>query len=56
MRNEALETLDMLVAEWALPISDAWFLEPPGTEVHGTATVEWFGDRSSPCARSSAER
>jgi hypothetical protein len=44
MRNEALENLDVLVGEWTLTMSDAWFLEPPGTEVHGSATVEWFGD------------
>lgn len=44
MRNEALETLDVLVGEWTLTMSDAWFLEPPDTEVHGTATVEWLGD------------
>jgi hypothetical protein len=44
MRNETLETLDMLVGEWTLTMSDAWFLEPPGTEVQGSATVEWFGD------------
>jgi hypothetical protein len=44
MRNEALETLDVLVGEWTLTMSDAWFLEPRGTEVHGSASVEWFGD------------
>ena len=44
MRNEALQTLDVLVGEWMLTLSDAWFLEPPGTEVQGAATVEWFGD------------
>ena len=27
-----------------LTLSDAPFLETPDTEVHGSATVEWFGD------------
>ena len=44
MRNEALEKLDGLVGEWKLTMSDAWFLEPPGTEVHGSATIEWLGE------------
>lgn len=44
MRNEALEKLDMLVGTWTLTMSDAWFLEPAGTEVNGSATVEWLGD------------
>jgi hypothetical protein len=44
MRNEKLERLNGLVGSWRLTISDAWFLEPAGTEVHGSATVEWLGD------------
>jgi hypothetical protein len=44
MRNKALEDLDVLVGEWTLTLSDAWFLEPAGTEVQGSATVEWIGD------------
>src|SRR5688572_15001588 len=44
MRNEVLEKLDVLVGSWKLTMSDAWFLEPAGTEVHGSATVEWLGD------------
>ena len=44
MRNEKLENVDVLVGEWTLTLSDAFFLEPPGTEVHGSATVEWFND------------
>ena len=44
MRNTGLEKLDGLVGEWRTTISDAWFLEPPGTEVPGTATVEWLGE------------
>ena len=44
MRNEALEKLEVLVGTWTLTLSDAWFLEPAGTEVCGSATVEWLGD------------
>lgn len=44
MRNAELETLDGLVGEWTTTLSDAWFLEPPGTEVPGTATIEWLGE------------
>jgi hypothetical protein len=44
MRNAELERLDGLVGEWTTTMSDAWFLEPPGTEVSGTTTVEWLGE------------
>jgi hypothetical protein len=44
VRNTKLETLDTLVGEWATTMSDAWFLEPPGTEVPGTTLIEWLGD------------
>lgn len=44
MRNERLERLEVLLGSWKLTLSDAWFLEPAGTEVHGSATVEWLGD------------
>jgi hypothetical protein len=44
MRNTELEKLDGLVGEWTTTMSDAWFLEPPGTEVPGTTTIEWLGE------------
>jgi hypothetical protein len=44
MRNKELEKLDVLVGSWTLTMSNAWFLEPAGTEVYGSATVEWMGD------------
>jgi hypothetical protein len=44
MRNTELEKLDGLVGEWTMTMSDAWFLEPPGTAVPGTTTVEWLGE------------
>ncbi len=44
MRNSELEKLDGLVGRWTTTMSDAWFLEPPGTEVPGTTTIEWLGE------------
>ncbi|TDD15202.1 hypothetical protein [Nonomuraea diastatica] len=44
MRNTELEKLDGLVGEWTTTLSDAWFLEPAGTEVPGTTTVERLGE------------
>lgn len=44
MRNKALEELNVLVGDWKLTLSDAWFLEPAGSQVHGLATIEWLGD------------
>ncbi|WP_051325321.1 hypothetical protein [Glycomyces tenuis] len=44
MRNSELERLDGLLGTWKLTLSDAWFLEPEGTEVYGSAVVEWLGD------------
>lgn len=44
MRNSELERLDGLVGTWKVTLSDAWFLEPKGTEVGGSAVIEWFGD------------
>lgn len=44
MRNAGLDRLDGLVGEWTTTLSDAWFLEPPGTEVPGRATIEWIGE------------
>jgi hypothetical protein len=44
MRNEEMAKLGGLVGEWTTTISDAWFLEPPGTTVPGTTTIEWLGD------------
>jgi hypothetical protein len=43
MRNTEMAKLDGLVGEWRTTISDAWFLEP-GTEVPGTAVIEWLGE------------
>jgi hypothetical protein len=44
MRNTELEKLGGLVGEWTTTLSDAWFLEPPGTEVAGRTRIEWLGE------------
>ncbi|WDZ83772.1 hypothetical protein [Micromonospora cathayae] len=44
MRNPEMAKLSGLVGEWTTTISDAWFLEPPDTEVPGTTIVEWLGE------------
>lgn len=44
MRNAKLERLDFLVGTWDVTLSDAWFLEPAGTQVAGRATVQWLQD------------
>ncbi len=44
MRNTEMAKLGGLVGEWTTTMSDAWFLEPPGTEVPGITTIEWLGE------------
>ena len=44
MRNEGMERLETLVGEWDLTLSDAWFLEPPGKQLHGRASITWLDD------------
>ncbi|WP_433328453.1 hypothetical protein [Spirillospora sp. CA-294931] len=44
MRNTELQKLDGLIGEWTTTLSDAWFLEPPGTEVQGTTSITWLGE------------
>jgi hypothetical protein len=44
MRSEAMEQLDVLVGTWRTTLRHAWFLEPAGLEVPGTATGEWLSD------------
>jgi hypothetical protein len=42
MRSEAMAALDVLVGEWRLILSDAFFLEED--EVRGSARGEWVGE------------
>lgn len=44
MRNTEMAKLAGLVGEWTMTLSDAWFLEPAGTEVPGATSVEWLGE------------
>jgi hypothetical protein len=44
MRNTEMAKIGGLVGEWVTTMSDAWFLEPPGTKVPGTVTIEWLGE------------
>ena len=44
MGNEAMQRLDVLVGTWRATLSNAWFLEPAGREVPGSATAEWLSD------------
>ena len=44
MRNEELAKLEMLVGEWTLTMTDAWFLDSPDIRVSGEATLAWLDD------------
>lgn len=44
MRNPVLEGLDVLVGDWDLTLTDAWFLESMDVRQHGQAVVRWLGD------------
>ncbi len=44
MRNDQLQALDVLLGDWDVTLSRAWFLDSLETEQHGTATFAWLGD------------
>ncbi|WP_327000319.1 hypothetical protein OHA72_34985 [Dactylosporangium sp. NBC_01737] len=44
MRNPAVEALDVLVGEWKLTLTDAWFLESRDVRQYGRAAARWLGD------------
>jgi hypothetical protein len=44
LRNPAVEPLDVLVGEWSLTLTDAWFLESRDIRQHGHARVRWLGE------------
>ena len=44
MRNEALLRLEVLVGEWTMTMTDAWFLDSLDVKVMGEATIGWLGD------------
>jgi hypothetical protein len=44
MRNAAVEALDMLVGDWTLTLTNAWFLESLDETQYGRASARWLGD------------
>ncbi len=38
-----MAALDVLIGEWKLTMTDAWFLESREVEIHGSAKFEWMG-------------
>jgi hypothetical protein len=44
MRNPAVGSLDVLVGDWSLTLTGAWFLESREVCQHGHATARWLGD------------
>lgn len=44
MRSAAMQSLDALAGSWQVTLSDAWFLEPAGVEVRGSAVGSWIGE------------
>src|SRR3954447_15058162 len=42
--NDAMRRLEPLVGDWDVTMTHAWFLDSLDTEIHGTATVEWYAD------------
>ncbi|HSK92379.1 MAG TPA: hypothetical protein VK875_13825 [Euzebyales bacterium] len=44
MRNERLRALDVLLGDWDVTLSGAWFLDSLETEQYGTATFAWLDD------------
>ena len=39
-----LMRLEPLVGDWDVTLTHAWFLESLDTEIHGTASAEWYAD------------
>jgi hypothetical protein len=44
VRNSAVEALDILIGDWELTLTDAWFLESRDVRQHGQATARWLGE------------
>jgi hypothetical protein len=43
-RNPAVEALDILVGDWTLTLTNAWFLESMDVQQHGRASARWLGE------------
>lgn len=44
VRNPSIDELDVLVGEWSLTLTDAWFLEARDVRQSGHAVVRWLGE------------
>jgi hypothetical protein len=42
--NDAMRRLQVLVGEWDVTMTHAWFLESLDTEIKGSATFEWYAN------------
>ena len=42
--NDAMRRLEVLVGEWDVTMTHAWFLDSLETEIHGSASFEWLAD------------
>ena len=42
--NDAMRPLEVLVGEWDVTMTHAWFLDSLDAEIKGSATCEWFAD------------
>jgi hypothetical protein len=43
MKSDGMAVLDVLVGDWKITMTEAWFLESMDTEIHGSAKFEWIG-------------
>jgi hypothetical protein len=44
VRNPAIDALDVLIGEWSLTLTDAWFLESREVRRRGRAVFRWLGE------------
>lgn len=44
MRNPAIDALELLIGDWKLTLTDAWFLKSRDVRQYGHATGRWLGD------------
>jgi hypothetical protein len=44
MRNSAVAALDVVVGQWTLTLTNAWFLDSLDVRQYGQARVRWLGE------------
>ena len=44
MKSAMLQRVDVLVGDWTMTMSGAWFLDSLDVRVQGEATIGWLGD------------